>query len=61
MAADTLLSALTLSGASTAVTDGMCLAAYLLGAAGLHPSMAGLSEPYRRGLGSAAATRRGIR
>ncbi|HEY7607543.1 MAG TPA: hypothetical protein VID07_12325, partial [Actinomycetes bacterium] len=49
MAADTLFSALTLSGASTTVTDGMYLVDYvLLGAAGLHPSMAGLSEPSRR-------------
>jgi signal transduction histidine kinase len=49
MAADTLFSVLTLSGASAAVTDGMYLAAYLLlGASGLHPSMAGLSEPSRR-------------
>jgi signal transduction histidine kinase len=49
MAADTLFSALALSGASVAVTDGMYLADYLLlGAAGLHPSMAGLSEPSRR-------------
>jgi signal transduction histidine kinase len=49
MAADTLFSVLALSGASVAVTDGMYLAAYLLlGAAGLHPSMAGLSEPSRR-------------
>jgi signal transduction histidine kinase len=49
MAADTLFSALALSGASTAVTDGMYQVAYLLlGAAGLHPSMAGLSEPSRR-------------
>jgi signal transduction histidine kinase len=48
-AADTLFSALTLSGASAAVTDGMYLGGYLLlGAAGLHPSMAGLSEPARR-------------
>jgi signal transduction histidine kinase len=51
MAADTLFSALALSGASTAVTDGMYLVAYLLlGAAGLHPSMAGLMEPARRRL-----------
>jgi signal transduction histidine kinase len=50
-AADTLFSALTLSGASVAVTDGMYLAAYLLlGASGLHPSMAGLSEPAQRRL-----------
>jgi signal transduction histidine kinase len=50
-AADTLFSALTLSGASAAVTDGMYLAGYLLlGAAGLHPLMAGLSEPARRRL-----------
>jgi signal transduction histidine kinase len=49
MAADTLFAVLTLSGASAAVTDGMYLAAYLLvGASGLHPSMAGLSEPARR-------------
>jgi signal transduction histidine kinase len=49
MAADTLFSVLALSGAPTAVTDGMYLVAYLLlGAAGLHPSMAGLSEPARR-------------
>jgi signal transduction histidine kinase len=49
MAADTAFSALTLSGASTAVTDGMYLASYLLlGSSGLHPSMAGLSEPARR-------------
>jgi hypothetical protein len=49
MAADTLFSVLALSGASTAVTDGMYLVAYLLlGAAALHPSMAGLSEPARR-------------
>jgi signal transduction histidine kinase len=48
MAADTLFSVLTLSGASAAVTDGMYLSAYLLlGASGLHPSMAGLSEPAR--------------
>ena len=51
MAADTLFSVLALSGAATAVTDGMYLVAYLLlGAAGLHPSMAGLSEPARRRL-----------
>ena len=49
MAADTLFSVLALSGAATAVTDGMYLGAYLLlGASGLHPSMAGLSEPARR-------------
>ena len=49
MAGDTLFSALALSGASTAVTDGMYLIAYLLlGASGLHPSMAGLSERPRR-------------
>jgi signal transduction histidine kinase len=49
LAADTLFSVLALSGASAAVTDGMYLAAYLLlGASGLHPSMAGLSEPSRR-------------
>jgi signal transduction histidine kinase len=49
MAADTLFSVLALSGASVGVTDGMYLAAYLLlGAAGLHPSMAGLSEPSLR-------------
>jgi signal transduction histidine kinase len=49
MAADTIFSALALRGASTAVTDGMYLVAYLLlGASGLHPSMAGLSEPARR-------------
>jgi signal transduction histidine kinase len=49
MAADTLFSALALSGSSTVVTDGFYLVAYLLlGAAGLHPSMAGLSEPARR-------------
>ncbi len=49
MAADTLFSVLALSGAATAVTDGMYLVAYLLlGAAGLHPSMAGMSEPARR-------------
>jgi signal transduction histidine kinase len=49
LAADTLFSVLTLSGASAAVTDGMYLAAYLLlGASGLHPSMAELSEPARR-------------
>jgi signal transduction histidine kinase len=49
LAGDTLFSALALSGASTAVTDGMYLVAYLLlGASGLHPSMAGLSEPARR-------------
>jgi signal transduction histidine kinase len=49
LAADTLFSALALSGASTAVTDGMYLVAYLLlGASGLHPSMAELSEPARR-------------
>src|SRR5215208_1530023 len=42
---------LALSGASVSVTDGMYLAAYLLlGASGLHPSMAGLSEPSRRRL-----------
>jgi signal transduction histidine kinase len=46
MAADTLFSVLALSGAGTAVTDAMYLVDYLLlGAAGLHPSMAGLSEP----------------
>jgi hypothetical protein len=46
MAADTLFSVLSLSGASVAVTDGMYLVDYLLlGAAGLHPSMAGLLEP----------------
>jgi peptidoglycan/LPS O-acetylase OafA/YrhL len=46
-----LFSVLALSGASAAVTDGMYLAAYLLlGASGLHPSMAGLSEPSRRRL-----------
>jgi hypothetical protein len=51
LAADTLFSVLALSGASAAVTDGMYLAAYLLlGASGLHPSMAGLSEPSRRRL-----------
>src|SRR5215203_863755 len=55
-AADTLFSALTLSGASVAVTDGMYLAAYLLlGASGLHPSMAGLSEPAQRLLAMGAA------
>jgi signal transduction histidine kinase len=49
MAADTLFAVLVLSGASTLVTDAMYIAAYLLlGAAGLHPSMAGLSEPARR-------------
>jgi signal transduction histidine kinase len=49
MAGDTLFSALALSGVSTTVTDGMYLIAYLLlGASGLHPSMAGLSEPARR-------------
>jgi two-component sensor histidine kinase len=49
MAADTLFSVLSLSGASVAVTDGMYLVDYLLlGAAGLHPSMAGLLEPARR-------------
>jgi signal transduction histidine kinase len=49
MAADTLFSALALSGSATAVTDGLYLIDYLLlGAAGLHPSMAGLSEPARR-------------
>ena len=49
VAAGTQFSALTLSGASTAITDGMYLVAYLLpGAAGLHPSMAGLSEASRR-------------
>jgi signal transduction histidine kinase len=49
LAADTLFSALALSGASVAVTDGLYLTDYLLlGAAGLHPSMAGLSEPSRR-------------
>jgi signal transduction histidine kinase len=49
MAADTVFSVLALSGASTLVTDGMYLVSYLLlGAAGLHPSMAGLSEPTRR-------------
>ena len=49
MAADTLFSVLSLSGASAAVTDGMYLVDYLLlGAAGLHPSMAGLLEPARR-------------
>jgi signal transduction histidine kinase len=49
MAADTAFAALALSGASTAVTDGMYLVSYLLlGASGLHPSMAGLSEPARR-------------
>ena len=49
MAADTLFSVLSLSGGSVAVTDGMYLAAYLLlGASGLHPSMAGLSEPSQR-------------
>jgi hypothetical protein len=36
-------------GASAAVTDGMYLVDYLLlGAAGLHPSMAGPLEPARR-------------
>jgi len=50
-AADMLFSVLALSGASASVTDGMYLAAYLLlGASGLHPSMAGLSEPSRRRL-----------
>jgi signal transduction histidine kinase len=49
MAGDTLFSVLALSGASTALTDGMYLVAcLLLGAAALHPSMAGLSEPVRR-------------
>jgi signal transduction histidine kinase len=49
MAADTLFSVLALNGAATTVTDGMYLVAYLLlGAAGLHPSMAGLSEPAQR-------------
>jgi signal transduction histidine kinase len=49
MAADTLFSVLSLSGASVAVTDGMYLVDYLLlGAAGLHPSMARLLEPVRR-------------
>jgi signal transduction histidine kinase len=49
LAADTLFSALALIGASVAVTDTIYLAAYLLlGAAGLHPSMAGLSEPSPR-------------
>jgi hypothetical protein len=49
MAADTLFSALALSGSATVVTDGLYLIDYLLlGAAGLHPSMAGLSEPARR-------------
>ena len=49
MAADTLFSVLSLSGASAALTDGMYLVDYLLlGAAGLHPSMAGLLEPARR-------------
>jgi signal transduction histidine kinase len=49
LAADTLFSALALSGGPVKVTDGMYLADYLLlGAAGLHPSMAGLSEPSRR-------------
>jgi signal transduction histidine kinase len=49
MAADTLFSVLSLSGASVAVTDPMYQVDYLLlGAAGLHPSMAGLSEPSRR-------------
>ncbi len=49
MAADTLFSVLALNGTPETVTDGMYLAAYLLlGAAGLHPSMAGLSEPSRR-------------
>ena len=51
MAADTLFSVLALSGAGTAVTDAMYLVDYLLlGAAGLHPSMAGLSEPARHRL-----------
>jgi signal transduction histidine kinase len=46
LAADTLFSVLALRGADTSVTDGGYLVAYLLlGAAGLHPSMAGLSEP----------------
>jgi signal transduction histidine kinase len=49
MAFDTLFSVLALSGADTAVTDGGYLVAYLLlGACGLHPSMAGLSEPSTR-------------
>ena len=48
-AADTLFSVLTLSGAATTVTDGMYLVDYVLvGATGLHPSMARLSEPSRR-------------
>jgi signal transduction histidine kinase len=51
MAADTLFAVLTLSGSPAAVTDGMYQAAYLLlGASGLHPSMAELSEPARRRL-----------
>jgi signal transduction histidine kinase len=49
MAVDTLFSVLALSGAETAVTDGGYMVAYLLlGASGLHPSMAGLSEPTTR-------------
>jgi signal transduction histidine kinase len=48
-ASDTLFSVLALNGADTIVTDGGYLVAYLLlGAAGLHPSMPGLSEPSRR-------------
>jgi signal transduction histidine kinase len=49
MAADTLFSALALSGASTVATDAGYLAAYLLlGASALHPSMPGMSEPALR-------------
>jgi signal transduction histidine kinase len=51
LAADTVFSVLSLSGAPTGVTDVMYQVAYLLlGASGLHPSMPRLSEPVRRQL-----------